>query len=308
MRGVILAFCCLAACSPAEAPPAAPQGTPAATRLMTWDDLTSRPKVSPTETIRWGPGPTDIVDLWLPEGAGPHPVVLMVHGGCWQKSIADRTLMNWAAEDLRKGGLAVWNIEYRGVDEEGGGYPGTYLDVAHAADALRDNAAKYNLRTDRIAAFGHSAGGHLALWLAARPKLPASSPLRMDNPLPIQGVINSGGLADLKASAPVTQPECLANIFDKLTGPPSATRPDVFSDTSPAEMLPLGVDVDQFVVNGDQDKVAPPILGQAYVKRVATSGDGGGLMIVAGTGHVELIVPDTRAFGIEATYLQDILR
>src|SRR6185295_8058938 len=227
MRGITLSLALLAAaCSPQTprgAPVAAPgEEAPMKQRLMEWDDLLGRPKVSPQQTIRWGQGATDVVDVWLPDGAGPHPVVLMVHGGCWQKSIADRTLMNWAAAGLRKQGLAVWNIEYRGVDEAGGGYPGTFLDVAHAADALRDNADKYNLKLDKVAAFGHSAGSHLVLWLAARPKLPASSPLRMDNPLKITGVVNSGGLADLKASAPVTAADCLSSIMGKLTGPPTA--------------------------------------------------------------------------------------
>jgi acetyl esterase/lipase len=273
------------------------------TRLMTWDDLLSRPKASPTHTIRLGQGDTDIVDLWLPDGAGPHPVVVMVHGGCWQKAIADRTLMNWAAEDLRRKGMAVWNIEYRGVDEPGGGYPGTFLDVARAADALRDHAAKYNLKTDRIAAFGHSAGGHLALWLSARHRLPESSPLRMDNPLKIAGVVNAGGLADLKASASVTQADCLADILDTLAGPPSAMRPDVFSDTSPPEFLqPLDVAIES--VSGDQDRISPPLLAEALARRLAPAR----IWIVRNAGHVELIAPATDAFARETELLQDILR
>ena len=77
--------------------------------------------------------------------------------------------MNWIADDLRRRGIAVWNIDYRGVDRPGGGYPGTFLDAAAAADALRDHAARYNLDLSRVVAIGHSAGGHLALWLAARP-------------------------------------------------------------------------------------------------------------------------------------------
>ncbi|MEL6758158.1 MAG: hypothetical protein AAFP81_17135, partial [Pseudomonadota bacterium] len=104
--------------------------TPADLALLSWGDLLSQDKPTPSTSIQIGEGETDIVDLWIPETPGPHPVVLMVHGGCWQKSVADRTLMNYAAEDLRQRGLAVWNIEYRGVDEDGGGYPGTYLDVA----------------------------------------------------------------------------------------------------------------------------------------------------------------------------------
>lgn len=275
-------------------------------RLMTWDDLLSRPRPNPTHTIQWGPGATDVADLWLPEGAGPHPVVLMIHGGCWQKSIADRTLMNYAAEELRVNGLAVWNIEYRGVDEDGGGYPGTFLDVAHAADALRDQAATYNLKTDKIAAFGHSAGGHLSLWLAGRRNLPASSPLRMNNPLKITGVLNSGGLADLKASAPVTQPECLSRIMPKLTGAVSSTRSNVFSDTSPVELLPLGAR--QVSVNGHRDLIAPQVLGEGYTRKARTAGDNAEVIVVLNTGHVELITPGTEAFNTEMANLKEMLR
>ena len=221
-RLLLLPLLAIAACSASE--PGSPQQPPAAVtpqtpvRLMTWGDLLGREPVSPTQAIQWGDGATDIADLWLPDGAGPHPVVLMVHGGCWQKEIADRTLMNWAAEDLRKRGLAVWNIEYRGVDEEGGGYPGTFEDVARAADALRGQADAYNLDLKRVAAFGHSAGGHLALWLAARSRLSERSPLRMDDPLKLAGVVNSGGLADLAASRSVTQRSCLDDIFELLVG------------------------------------------------------------------------------------------
>ncbi len=275
-------------------------------RLLTWDDLLARPSPAPTHEIRWGQGATDVADLWLPDGAGPHPVVLMVHGGCWQKAIADRTLMNYAAEDLRKQGLAVWNIEYRGVDEAGGGYPGTFLDVAHGADALRDHAAAYNLRIDKVAAFGHSAGGHLAMWLAARPKLPVSSPLRIENPLPISGVVNSGGLADLQRSAPVTQPECLASIMEQLVGRISSSRSNVFSDTSPATMLPLKVR--QVSVNGDKDGIAPALLGEDWTRRAKAAGDPAEVIVVPRTGHVELVSPGTDAFAREVEVLKEMVR
>ena len=142
---------------------------------MTWADLTARPRPAPQATIAYGADDYQKVDLWLPAGPGPFPVVLMVHGGCWTTSIADRSLMDWAADDLRKAGYAVWNIDYRGVDRPGGGYPGTFQDAAAATDLLRANAAKYHLDLSRVVAVGHSAGGHLALWLAARPKLPATA-------------------------------------------------------------------------------------------------------------------------------------
>ncbi len=275
-------------------------------QIMTWNDLLSRPKVQPTHSIQWGEGATDIADLWLPDGAGPHPVVLMIHGGCWQKAIADRTLMNWAADDLRKRGMAVWNIEYRGVDESGGGYPGTFTDVARAADALRGQAAAYNLDLNRVAAIGHSAGGHLALWLAGRNRLPAASPTRMDNPLPLVGVINSGGLADLAGSVSVTDRSCLADIYAALVGDISPTRANVLSDTSPAELLPLRVP--QVSVNGHRDRIAPPVLGETWARKAQAAGDDATVEIVLDTGHVELIAPGSKAWEIEAAALVRMLR
>ncbi len=275
-------------------------------KLMTWDDLLGRTLVSATHTVQWGPGVTDIADLWVPDGAGPHPVVVMVHGGCWQKEIADRALMNWAAEDLRAQGLAVWNIEYRGVDEAGGGYPGTFLDVAHAADALRDQAAANNLDLTRVAAFGHSAGGHLAMWLAARPRLPASSPMRMDNPLKLVGVVNSGGLADLAESRNVTARSCLSDIYDKLVGPISASRALALSDTSPVEMFPLGVR--QISVNGHADRIAPPVLGESIARKARAAGDSAEAQVVLHTGHVELISPGAKAWDVEVAALKVLVR
>ena len=138
-------------------------------RLMAWPDLLERPRPEPTTTIRYGDDPLQVVDLWLPEGEGPHPVVLMVHGGCWQTDIADRhdhELDRRRPPPARHRGL---EHRYRGVDRPGGGYPGTFLDAAAAADALRDQAGRHRLDLSRLVAVGHSAGGHLALWLAARP-------------------------------------------------------------------------------------------------------------------------------------------
>lgn len=290
----------LAACQPqAVAPEPAMPDTPPA--LMTWPDLTSRPRPEPSVEILWGDGPTDIADLWVPEGEGPHPVVVMVHGGCWQKSIADRTLMNWMAEGLRQRGWAVWNIEYRGVDEPGGGYPGTFRDVGAAADELLERADGLNLDLSRVTGIGHSAGGHLVLWLAARGKLPETSELSVSNPLRFHGVVVSGGLADLEASRPVTLPSCLDAIYDQLTGPASALRPDPLADTSPARLLPVGV---PFVsVHGSDDRIAPPLLGDRLTRKAEAAGDTASLIVVPATGHVELVAPDTEAFRVQAEIL-----
>ena len=273
---------------------------------MSWGDLLSRDRPDPTMTLRYGSGDAQIVDLWRPDGPGPHPVVLMVHGGCWQKSIADRTLMNYAAEDLRERGMAVWNIEYRGVDEEGGGYPGTFSDVVEATRLLLETGVEQSLDLERVVAFGHSAGGHLVAWLATQSNLPDDSPLKTDLFAPMEAVIVSGGLADLEASKPVTLDTCLANIADDLTGAPSTGRSNVYSDTSPAEMLPPSTTI--VSVNGELDRIAPPQLGEALTEKVGASGGIGAYIEVPASGHVELIAPGTDAFDIQAdlmeTYLQ----
>lgn len=255
---------------------------------MTWADLTSRPRPLPQATIAYGPDDYQKVDVWVPAGQGPHPVVLMVHGGCWTTSIADCSLMNWVADDLRNAGYAVWNMDYRGVDRPGGGYPGTFLDAAAATDLLRANAGTYHLDLSRVVAVGHSAGGHLALWLAARPKLPATSPLRTAEPLPIAHVISLGGLPDLEATAGSPDNGCGVEVVERLVG---AGRADVYADTSVPRLFPLGVPQD--LINGREDAIIPYRLATDYIAKAEGEAT---LHTVADTGHVELISPETPAW------------
>ncbi|MEM7741216.1 MAG: alpha/beta hydrolase [Pseudomonadota bacterium] len=274
---------------------------PTSNDTMTWPDLTARPLPQPSTSIRYREGDAGVIDLWIPQGEGPHPVVAMIHGGCWQKSIADRTLMNYAAEDLRQRGLAVWNIEYRGVDEPSGGYPGTFLDVAAALDMLAGAAETHNLDNGHVVAFGHSAGGHLAVWAASRRKIPQHSPLYRDNPLPLGAVVNSGGLADLAASEPVTLKTCLADIKDLLIGNASEHRPNPLADTSPTELFAPNAAI--ISVNGSLDRIAPPALGRQLTAAVLDAGGEASYHEVAGAGHVELIAPGTDAFELEANLI-----
>ncbi|MHB8530568.1 MAG: alpha/beta hydrolase family protein, partial [Caulobacteraceae bacterium] len=239
-------------------------------------------------------------------GPGPHPVVLMVHGGCWQSKIARASIMNWAAEDLRRRGIAVWNIEYRGIDEVGGGYPGTFADVAAAAEALRAAAPTYGLDLAKVVAFGHSAGGHLAMWLAARSRLPAWSPLASPHPLPIAAVVSSGGLPDLKADRAAGEAACGAEAVDRLVGAASPGRKDVWADTSPAERLPIGTV--QEIINGERDPIAPPWLGRAWTDKARAAGDPARLTVIEAAGHVELIAPGTAAWTAEAEIVERLIR
>lgn len=281
-----------------------PQATPAprasgADGLMAWPDLLTRERPQPDETIRYGEAALQLVDLWLPAGKGPHPTVLMVHGGCWQTEIADRRIMNWIADDLRRRGIAVWNIDYRGVDREGGGYPGTFLDAAAAADALRANAARFNLDISPLVAVGHSAGGHLALWLAARPKLPPGSPLRTGDPLPIDTVVSLGGLPDLEEAARPPGSGCGTEVIERLTG-------GRFDDTSVPRLGPIGAR--QVLVNGRQDRIIPTAYAEGYAAPMRARGDPVTVRMIDRTGHVELIAPESDAWKVTVEEIRKALR
>jgi len=265
-------------------------GSSRAAGLMDWPDLLGRPMPAPTQRIAYGAGPMQFGELWLPAGKGPFPVVLMVHGGCWLSSVAKLTIMNWAAEDLRRRGVAVWNIEYRGVDVPGGGYPGTFQDVAAGADALAGIGSEYHLKTDRVIALGHSAGGHFVLWLAARGRIPAGSVLKSVHPLPIAAVVSLGGLPDLELDR--REGVCGEGTVERLVGAPTAAHPNVYADTSPAE-LGIGTD-EEVLISGAEDGIAPPRLAADYKARMkgARIRD----IVLADTGHVELISPGTAAW------------
>ena len=266
--------------------------------LMAWPDLLDRPRPEPDREIRYGPDRMQVADLWLPDGAGPHPTVLMVHGGCWQTEIADRRIMAWIAGDLRRRGIAVWNIDYRGADRDGGGYPGTFLDAAAAADALRDEAPRRNLDIARLVAVGHSAGGHLALWLAARPRLPRDSPLRSSDPLPIRTVVSLGGLPDLEEAARPPGSGCGTEVIARLTG-------GRFGETSVPRLAPLGVG--QVLINGLQDRIIPTSYAEGYARQMRAAGDEVEVRMIDRTGHVELIAPETAAWSAAVEEIEKAL-
>jgi acetyl esterase/lipase len=212
--------------------------------------------------------------------------------------------MNYAAEDLRQHGIAVWNIEYRGVDRPGGGYPGTFEDVALAADALERLGPSYGLRTDHVVALGHSAGGHLALWLAARARIPAESALRAATPLHIAGVVSLGGLPDLEAVH--AEGICGAATVEKLVARGARRHGSVWSDTSPAE---LGAGPDREVlISGEEDQIAPPALADAYAAKMEAKGADIRAITLPDTGHVELISPGTAAWAEAVRSVESLLR
>ena len=270
-------------------------------KRMSWAEFYARkPWPQPTAKIAYGPGAQQFGELWLPDGPGPHPLVVLIHGGCWTKSIAKLDIMNPAAESLRQRGLAVWNIEYRGVDEPGGGYPGTFQDVGAALDRVGGFAHEAELNLDKVVVAGHSAGGHLALWAAARRKI-ASGPLRASNPLPVDAVVDIAGLPNLETD---TGTACGADPIEKLLGP--ARLGGRYGDTSPAHMLPLRTR--QIVVAGADDTTVPPAVSRAYADRAKAAGDRVELRILPDAAHVEEIAPGTAGWDRIAPLIEKLAR
>lgn len=280
MRATIIAMLAagLLGCSATE------EGAVQAKPIMGWGDLLDRVQPKPDATLSYGADALQLVDVWVPKGEGPFPAVIMIHGGCWQTAIAERDIMNWIADDLRSHGVGVWNIEYRGVDR-GGGYPGTYEDVGAAADLFARDGVKYGLKTGAPRmAIGHSAGGHLALWLARRPGLAADDALRGKDPLTIDLAISQGGLPDLRAGAASRGHACGAEA------PRDMARGE-YARTSPPEM-PLG-EAREMQFNNARDWVTPPATGGAYSAAMAKRGRTVTMEVTPDEGHVELIAPDS---------------
>jgi acetyl esterase/lipase len=248
----------------------------------------------PNHTIRYGSEPRQFGQLFLPQGPGPFPVAVIIHGGCWRK-FADLKNTVPMSDALRKAGIATWNIEYRPIDNEGGGWPGTYLDIAAAIDHLRALAREHPLDLKQVVTVGHSAGGHLALWAAARNRLAQSSPLYAANPLRIRGAVNLAGPGRLQSlTAEQQQKACGSVPISRLLGGDIDRLPQRLRDGSPADMLPLGIP--QLLITGSLDSLIPPALGEEYAALAQKSGDEAQMIVVEGAGHFEVIAPGTPAW------------
>ena len=232
--------------------------------------------------ISYGKDPLQFGDLRLPHGSGPYPVAIIIHGGCWISKFANLQNTAALADALRDLGVATWNIEYRSEDNNGGGWPGTFEDVAHAADFLQQIATQYSLDLNRVVAIGHSAGGHLALWLAIRHQLPTKSQLYMQHPIRLRGVVTLGGIPDLKAFRTQGEKVCGTDVVGNLLGDSPESVAKHYPETSPKELLPLGIP--QILIYGAEDYVVPVELGHTYMQAARQKGDTVKLVVVKNAG------------------------
>lgn len=240
----------------------------------------------------YGPSPSQFGELRIPPGRGSYPVAVVLHGGCWLSGYADLHNADALADALRDEGIATWNVEYRCVDQEGGGWPGTFLDAGRATDHLRTLVSDYDLDLNRVITIGHSAGGHLALWTAARQRIPQTSPLWTADPLRLRGTVVLGGPGDLRAFSPHADAECREGVVTELLGGSSVSlerMEERFRCGSPFELLPLGLQ--QVMISAEHDWVVPPVLGEAYTETARNAGDEIEHLVIPGVGHHEFMVP-----------------
>ena len=217
-------------------------------------ELVKQPTPPANERIPYGKDSLQFGEIRVPAGAGPFPIAILVHGGCWSAKLEDLPeavtsfeLLRPIAAALAEAGIASWNIEYRRLGNDGGGWPGTYLDIGRATDLLRDIAPRYHLDLNRAIAIGHSSGGQLALWLVARHNLPKSSPLHTDSPLSLKGVVDIDGPADLETFRPMEQSMCGGPVITKFIGGTPAEFSSRYREGSVTGLLPAGARQELFV-------------------------------------------------------------
>lgn len=281
---MLLAVLSVAVSSLEAASPSSPAPGP---KPLSWPELTAMPLPAPGERISYGSGPQQFGELRIPKGDGPFPVFVVIHGGCWQNSF-DYVYMTRLAAWLSDRGVATWTIEYRRLGDEGGGWPGTFLDVAEATDALRQFAGKSRIDLNRVYATGHSAGGQLALWIAGRAGLPASSELYRKDPVKIQGVLGLAAITNLEKYRVGPPKSCHSSVEPLLGGPPDTVLLR-YSQTSPIRLLPLGIP--QVFIQGEKDPIVSAASVQEYVEAATKAGDKPVILALPDGGHFEACVP-----------------
>ncbi|MEK9509666.1 alpha/beta hydrolase [Gemmatimonadota bacterium Y43] len=281
----------------------------AAQEPMSWSEFRALDRVEADAREVWGEGEDAFGEVYLPEGEGPHPVVVLVHGGCWQ-SIAGVGYVSHLARRIAQEGWAVWSPEFRRIDQPGGSWPGILEDVGRATDHLRALAPRHDLDLERVVAMGHSSGGHLALWLAARPKLdpldPVARALRGDDPLAPVGVVGLAAIADLDDFHRAEGGGCGARSVERLLDAAPESWHDRLALSSPTGALPLGVP--QLMVTGALDATVASAHAEHWAGLARAAGDPVEVVIPEGAGHFEVVAPWASTFAPAWREIADFLR
>ncbi|MER6955704.1 MULTISPECIES: alpha/beta hydrolase [unclassified Streptomyces] len=285
-----------------------PDDVVAARAVAEEESAFGHPPVDPDVTAAYGDHPDQVIDFYVPRvevgPGGPVPLVVVLHGGAWRAPY-DRRHVTPFAEYLAGRGFAVANVEYRrgaespapeGTSPIAGRWPDTFDDVAAALDALpalvREAVPQADAR--RMVLVGHSAGGHLALWAAARHVLPADAPWRTGGPVPLRGVVALAPIADFAVAEKLDV--CGGASRQLLGGEGQFDERRPYAD--PALLLPTGIATT--LVQGRSDLVVPQAVAEAYADAAAKAGEVVGLTLLEDVGHFPLIDPAADACAVVA--------
>ena len=250
-----------------------------------------RPPPPFDKRLQYGQNPQHFAELRFPDGPGPFPFLFVIHGGFWQSSY-DLSHIGHLCAALTREGIITCNLEYRRVGDSGGGWPGTFQDVSLATDHILETISS-DPRVDaaRTAVLGHSAGGHLALWLASRHRIPEVSPLHGVQNYRLDSAVALAGVCDLRRAFR----QRLGNgVVARLIGGTPDQYPDRYDAGSPIELLPTGTR--QFLVHGTADDIVPVSQSEDFVERAEEVGEHSTLVKLDGVGHFELIDPESNAW------------
>lgn len=264
-------------------------------------EILDRPAPAADARLHYGPAPLQFGDLRLPQGGGPHPVAIVVHGGFWRAQYG----LGYAGHmcvALARAGIATWNLEYRRIGNPGGGWPNTFLDAALGADHLRALTKKYPLDLKRVISVGHSAGGHLAVWLAARRRIQPGDPLANADPIPIYGAAPIAGVMDLRRAWEL---RLSGGVVAELMGGPPEKLTQRYRSGSPIELVPLGIRVR--LLHGTEDSVVPIEISNSYQKAANRAGDDARLIVLPGADHFEPVDPRSEHWPIVEKTIQGLL-
>jgi acetyl esterase/lipase len=234
----------------------------------------------------YGPDPHQFGDLRVPAGAGPFPVAIVIHGGFWRAAY-DLEHIGHLCAALKARGVATWSLEYRRIGNRGGGWPGTFDDIAAGFDHLAALRGRFPLDLGRLIAMGHSAGGHLALWLGAQKHAA------------IRGVVALAAVSDLRRAWEL---RLSGGVVAELLGGPPEKLGERYRMASPIERLPLGVP--QRIVHGMRDDIVPFEMSRRYAEKAGAEAR---LVPLERAGHFELIDPRTVEWNVTQNAVTQLL-
>lgn len=251
------------------------------------ESVLERVPPEPDQRLAYGSEPSQFGHVRLPGGEGPHPCIIAIHGGYWRNRYSLDHLGHLCAA-LTGMGIATWNLEYRRTGDAGGGWPGTFDDLATGTRFLLDRVDSFGIDPERVALLGHSAGGHLASWLGSRDRTPGGSEIAGAAP-PVRGVVSLAGVLDLHAAWALHLSD---DAMVELLGGTPEEVPERYAAASPVELVAAGIP--HLVAHGTSDGIVPRAISERYHQAAVLAGQDSTPLFLPGADHFDLIDPESR--------------